>query len=57
MRKDLWPEPYDVTIEIKGATGFDGKTEGLEERVEDSATSLNGGTTINVNNNNYALAA
>ncbi len=46
-----------MTIEIKGATGFDGKMEGLEERVEDSATSLNGGTTINVNNNNYALAA
>jgi|LSQX01.1.fsa_nt_gb hypothetical protein len=57
MQNDLWREPCGEKIENRGATGFDGKMEGLEERVEDSATSLNGGTTINVNNNNYALAA
>lgn len=57
MQNGRWPGLSGVMEEIKGATGFDGKMEGLEERVEDSATSLNGGTTINVNNNNYALAA
>jgi hypothetical protein len=40
-----------------GATGFDGKTEGLKERAEVVRTSLNADTKTNVNNNNYALAA
>ena len=40
-----------------GAIGLDGMLEGLEERAEVVRTSLNADTKINVNNNNYALAA
>jgi len=42
---------------VKKTAGFDGKTEGLEERAEVVRTSLNADKQTNVNNNNYALAA
>ena len=52
-----WNGPFgEKTGKNKGATGFDGKSDGLEGRVEDPATSINGGNPTNVNND-YALAA